>query len=66
MTRFDQIEKEIERLSREEQNALRDWFLAFDAEVWDEEIATDTAAGKLDKLAEEALQEYRAGKTKSM
>ena len=35
MTRVDQIEKEIERLSREEQNALRDWFLAFDAEMWD-------------------------------
>ena len=66
MTRVDQIEKEIERLSREEQNALRDWFLAFDAEMWDTEIATDAAAGKLDKLAEEALQECRAGKTKSM
>lgn len=62
MTRVGQIEKEIERLSREEQNALRDWFLAFDARAWDKEIATDAAAGKLDQLAEEALQEYRAGK----
>ncbi len=66
MTKVDQIGKEIEKLSQEERNALRDWFLALDARAWDKEIAADAAAGKLDQLAGEALQEYRAGKTTSM
>ena len=32
-------------------------------DAWDREIERDAAAGKLDKLMDEALQEHRAGKT---
>ena len=33
-------------------------------DAWDREIERDAAAGKLDQLAEDALREHRAGKTK--
>jgi len=33
-------------------------------EAWDRQIKADVKAGKLDRLAEEALEEFRAGKTR--
>ena len=33
---------------------------------WDRQIATDSEAGKLDFLIDEALAEHRAGKTKPL
>jgi len=35
---------------------------AFDAEVWDQQFEEDVAAGRLEQLAEEALQDLRAGR----
>jgi len=66
MTRVEKIEKEILALSAEERSALRDWFLARDAEVWDAEIEADAKAGKLDKLAERARTEHRKGQSKPL
>jgi hypothetical protein len=33
-------------------------------DAWDRQIEEDVKAGKLDRLAEEALEEFRAGKTR--
>ena len=41
--------------------AFRAWFAEFDAEIWDREFERDVAAGRLDALAEEALQALREG-----
>ena len=56
------IEQKIVQLSKKELSELRRWFAVFDAEIWDEQIEADAAAGKLDKFAEEALKEYTTGK----
>jgi hypothetical protein len=45
---------------------LRAWFEEFDAQEWDKQIERDATSGKLDKIAEQALQEYRAGKAKEL
>lgn len=37
------------------------WLAAFEARVWDREFAEDSAAGKLDMLADEALRDLEAG-----
>lgn len=34
-----------------------------EAQKWDQQLATDVAAGKLDALAEEALRDFREGRT---
>jgi hypothetical protein len=62
MDKVEAIEKEVESLSPEELALFRRWFHAFDAAVWDRQLDQDVHAGKLDSLADEALQAYKSGK----
>ncbi|HEY3052548.1 MAG TPA: hypothetical protein VGK04_04080 [Thermoanaerobaculia bacterium] len=66
MTKIEALEREVEKLSREELSAFREWFLEYDWKAWDRELEEDVAAGKLDKLGAEALEEHRLGKTKDI
>jgi hypothetical protein len=59
----EEIELAVQRLSGEELEKFRQWFLEFDQDLWDLELERDVAAGRLDALAEEALTEHRAGCT---
>ncbi len=62
MSKVELIEQEIGKLSSSELAAFRDWFAKFDAKAWDSQIKEDSQAGKLDALANEALQAFRAGR----
>jgi len=64
MGKIERLEQEIRALSTQELTELRRWFIEYDAEAWDREIEADVKAGKLDRLAEEALRDYAAGRTK--
>jgi hypothetical protein len=66
MTRLESLEREVEKLSHEELAAFRDWFAEYDWQVWDRQLERDVAAGKLDRLAEEALAEHRRGETREI
>ena len=66
MTKVERIESEIQELTRSELAVLRNWFRRYDAEAWDRQIEEDAAAGKIDELAEVALRQHRAGKTKEL
>ncbi len=66
MAQVDELARAVRRLSPEDLEAFRRWFLAFDAELWDEQFEEDVKAGKLDGLAEEALEDFRAGRTRSL
>lgn len=57
------IETAVRQLSRQELAAFRAWFQQFDAEAWDRQLEEDTAAGRLDQLAEEALRDLHEGRT---
>lgn len=61
-----EIEQAITELSPEELARFREWFQEFDAQVWDEQIEKDAKTGKLDKIADKAVDEYRAGKAKEL
>jgi hypothetical protein len=63
MSKIESIERQIRGLSPEELSAFREWFAAFDAEVWDRRLESDARAGKLDALAEAALKALAAGAT---
>jgi hypothetical protein len=63
MSKLEIIEGQIKELSREELAQLREWLARFDAEVWDHQFEADVKAGKLDALAENALQDHRAGRS---
>jgi hypothetical protein len=62
MTTVEEIESAVARLSREELAHFRAWFEEFEAEAWDRRIEEDLQAGKLDKLADEAVERFRAGR----
>jgi hypothetical protein len=66
MTKVEKIEQDIRKLNRDELLAFRRWFREYDSDEWDRQIEEDVRAGKLDKLAEEALAEHRAGKSKEI
>jgi KaiC/GvpD/RAD55 family RecA-like ATPase len=66
MTAIDKLEQEVQRLSREELAAFRDWFRKYDSDEWDREIEQDVRSGKLDGLAQEAIAEHKAGRTKEI
>jgi hypothetical protein len=66
MSKVDNIEREVRNLTPSELAAFRQWFLEFDAQVWDRQIDKDIREGRLDKLADEALAAHRAGKSKEL
>ena len=62
MTLHD-IESAVARLAPDELAKFRAWFVEFDADAWDRQIEEDANVGRLDALAEEALEDHRAGRT---
>lgn len=62
MSTIEEIEGAIRRLSSAELDAFRNWFAEFDAAAWDRQIEQDIAAGRLDALADEALNDLRQGR----
>ncbi len=61
-----EIEQAIKELSAEELARFRRWFEEFDAQVWDDQFEGDAKSGKLDKHANKALSDFRAGKAKEL
>ena len=61
-----EIEQAITELSPNELERFREWFDEFDAQVWDEQFERDAKSGKLDKLADNAKYDFRAGKAKEL
>jgi len=66
MRKIEDIEQDIEKLSKNELKSFRQWFVEYDAEAWDGQFQTDVGAGNLDDLADEAIKEYRAGKASEL
>ena len=62
MTRIEEIENAVAELPKEELARFREWFAEFEAQVWDREIEDDAEAGRLDKLAGEALRDRELGR----
>ena len=66
MITVEDIERAVERLNPGELARFRAWFEGFDAAQFDAAIDRDARSGKLDKIAEEALAEHRAGRTREV
>jgi hypothetical protein len=66
MGKVEKLENEVQQLNPDELAAFRDWFRRYDSDEWDKEIESDVSAGRLDKLAEEAIAAHKAGKTREI
>jgi hypothetical protein len=49
MSTIENIERDIEKLNRDELAAFRRWFEKYDSDEWDRQIEEDAKNGKLDK-----------------
>ena len=63
MGKLEQLEQQIQILSKEELAQFRAWFFEFDWENWDRQLERDVAAGKLDAIGEKALRDHASGKS---
>jgi len=54
-----EIENAIAKLTDKELAELRDF-------IWDRDVERDVASGRLDQVANEAIDEYRTGKTRPL
>lgn len=66
MGNVEEIERAVSELDREQLAAFRRWFLEFDSEGWDHQLEEDIAAGRLDELGEEAVADFREGRTRPL
>ena len=66
MTKTEKLEQEIKKLNPNELSAFREWFKNFDSEVWDKQIDEDIKKGKLEQLANKAIEEHTSGRTKEI
>jgi hypothetical protein len=60
------LEKAVATLPPDQLAKFRDWFEAFDAARFDEKIERDAKAGKLDRLAEQALADHAQGRARKL
>jgi hypothetical protein len=63
---IEDIEKAIEKLGAREFDRLRAWFEEYQAARFDEKIARDAEAGKLDHLADVAVSDFRKGRAREL
>ena len=63
---IEEIKGRIERLSEVEYAELRAGFVERDQKLWDEQIASDQATGKLDDLIAEAKAARSVGKARAL
>ena len=62
----EELEKAITQLPQDQLRKFRAWYEKFDSDAWDEQIEKDAAAGNLDALAEAAIVDHKAGKSKEL
>jgi hypothetical protein len=62
MITLNEIEAAVSQLPPDQLSQFCDWFAQFDAERCGQQLERDVRAGKLDKLADEALDQYWSGR----
>ena len=62
MSTAEEIESAVSGLPPEELSRFRTWFEKFDADSWDRQWEEDAKAGRLDHLADKAIQDFRQGR----
>ena len=66
MNTVQKIKSAVSQLSPEQLADFRKWFYEFDAEAWDKQFESDAMSGRLDKLADQAISDFRAGKCEEL
>ena len=63
---IEDIEKAVSKLPPDQLAEFRAWFEEFDAARFDEKIERDAKSGRLDRLADQALDDFRRGRAREL
>jgi hypothetical protein len=66
MTKLQKIEESVAALSDSELKQFAAWFAELQWERWDSRLEADIEAGRLDAMAEEALADLDAGRSRPL
>jgi hypothetical protein len=66
MSTIAEIENALRGLPLQDARVVADWLQEYLEDQWDKKIARDAELGKLDKLKEQALAHYKAGRVKPL
>jgi hypothetical protein len=66
MSTVVEIEEALQTLPVEDARKIADWLQRYLDDKWDKQIDGDIAAGRLEKLADKAMQDYQAGRIKPL
>lgn len=66
MTRLEKIEESVAALSDAELKRFAAWFADYRWSRWDRKLEKYVEAGKLDRLADQALADFDAGRTRPL
>jgi len=66
MSTVVEIESALQKIPVDDARKVADWLQQYLDEKWDRQIDDDIAAGKLNELADQALEDYRAGRVKPL
>lgn len=66
MTNLQQLESAIRQLPRDDVATLLEWLREFHAQQWEQQIAEDLDAGRLDAVIEEAERDYAQGRATTL
>ena len=62
----EDIEKAVAKLPPDQFAEFRAWFEEFDAARFDQKIERDGKAGRLDALADQAVEDFRRGRVREL
>jgi len=63
---IEDLEKAVAQLPPDQFAQFRDWFESFGAARFDQKIERDAKAGKLDELANHAIDDFRTGRAREI
>jgi hypothetical protein len=66
MTKIEKLARDVRALTVKELARFREWFAEFDAAAWDKQLEEDVRAGKLDAVADTAVADHRAGRSRKL
>lgn len=66
MSKVEELERDVRQLSEQELAAFRAWFSEYDAARWDEQFEADAQSGRLDSVADSALADHAAGRSRPL
>ena len=66
MALLREIKDAVSSLSQDQLSEFRSWYERFDTEMWDERIERDARDGRLDAIADAALADHAAGRSRRL